>query len=95
MTRGTLIRCAILAIVVIYLPRPATADDPVRLSAEHGARLAAFLRSHGAFCLEATTLKRTIVRLDGRRTYRIACGPDGDAPVYVVEMPPGERLIRF
>jgi hypothetical protein len=72
----------------------AAAEDPIRLSTERGSRIAAELRAHGFFCLRATTLKRTIVRLDGRRTYRVACGADGGAPVYSVTMPPGQRLGR-
>ena len=71
-----------------------SAEDPITLSAERGSRIAAELRAHGVFCLRATTLKRTIVRLDGRRTYRVACGVDGGAPVYLVTMPPGQRLGR-
>ena len=72
----------------------ASAEDPLTLSAERGSRIAAEMRAHGVFCLRATTLKRTIVRLDGRRTYRVACGVDGGAPVYLVTMPPGQRLGR-
>ena len=72
----------------------AVADDPMRLSEERGSQIAAELRAHGFLCLRATTLKRTIVRLDGRRTYRVACGADGGAPVYLITMPPGQRLGR-
>jgi hypothetical protein len=72
----------------------AAAEDPIRLSAERGNRIAAELRAHGFLCLRATTLKRTIVRLDGRRTYRVACGADGGAPVYFMTMPPGQLLGR-
>jgi hypothetical protein len=72
----------------------AAAEDPVRLSAERGSRIAAELREQGFFCLRATTLKRTIVRLDGHRTYRVACGADGGAPLYLVTLPPGQRLGR-
>jgi hypothetical protein len=68
------------------------AEDAVRLSGERGSRIAADIRAQGFFCLRATTLKRTIVRLDGQRTYRVACGPDGGAPVYMITLPPGRRL---
>ena len=71
---------------------PATAEDAVRLSGERGSQIAADIRAQGFFCLRATTLKRTIVRLDGQRTYRVACGPDGGAPVYMITLPPGRRL---
>ena len=70
----------------------ASADDPITLSAERGREIAALLRAHGAICLQATTLKRTIVRLDGQRSYRVACGPDGAAPIYLVTLPPGQLL---
>jgi hypothetical protein len=72
----------------------AAAEDPIRVSAERGNRIAAELRDQGLFCLRATTLKRTIVRLDGRRTYRVACGAEGGAPVYLVTLPLGQRLGR-
>ena len=85
-----------LVTLLILAPcsRQAAAEDPIRLSAERGNRIAAELRDHGFLCLRATTLKRTIARLDGRRTYRVACGADGGAPVYFVTMPPGQRLGR-
>lgn len=73
---------------------PAAAEDPRNLGPERGRRIAEVLRAQGAFCLRATTLKRTIVRLDGERTYRVACGPDGGPPIYLITLPPGQRLGR-
>ena len=70
------------------------ADDPERLSVKRGEQIAAFLRSEGFLCLRATTLKRTVVRLDGRRTYRVACGENGGQPVFLITMAPGQRLPR-
>ena len=63
-----------------------------RLGMDSGERIATFLMSHGFFCLRATTLKRTIVRLDGVRTFRVACGRDGGPPIYLVTLPPGQHL---
>jgi hypothetical protein len=65
---------------------------PLRLGMDSGERIATFLMSHGFFCLRATTLKRTIVRLDGVRTFRVACGQDGGPPIYLITMPPGQHL---
>lgn len=90
--RTTWLSAGALAIAALISPRTALADDPVHLSQASGERVAALLLSQGALCLRATTVKRTRVSLDGLRTYRIACGPDGGAPIYLVTLPPGRTL---
>ena len=84
----------LLAVAGSLHARDAVADDPIRLSAERGSLIGAELRAQGWFCLRATTLKRTVVTFEGRRTYRVACGPDGGSPIYLITMPPGQRLGR-
>jgi hypothetical protein len=70
----------------------ANAKDPRSLGMESGERIAAILMSRGFLCLRATTLKRTIVRLNGERTFRVACGRDGGPPIYFITMPAGQHL---
>lgn len=70
----------------------AAADDPIWVDAERGSHIAEFIRAHGFFCLQATTLKRMFILLDGRQTYRVACGPTGGAPLYKITVPAGQKL---
>ena len=99
MSRKWLVALLLAAAAAIAPIEDARAGDarvlsggPLRLGSDSGERIAAFLMSHGFLCFRATTLKRTIVRLDGVRTFRVACGRDGGPPIYLVTMPPGQHL---
>lgn len=94
-----LVALLLVAAAAVASIEDATAGDarvlsggPLRLGSDSGERIANFLMSRGFFCPRATTLKRTIVQLNGVRTFRVACGWDGGPPIYLITLPPGQHL---